>query len=593
MIKFIKKNIFIGLVFLITLVLAFVTFLTFIDKSFLKLTDQNLQYLLGLNIALLLLLFYMIFKEVKASLRIDVDASGSKANRKYITYLVLFTLIPSILISLFSLFILSFALDKYLDKKVTSAVNNSYQIAKSYTEDIRTKTQSEIILIAYDLNKSINFLNSNINQFKGFLNTQKLIRDMDEVHIIDADGSLYLTTLEDVSLYIPPLPEALEMVLNDKRPLKIINAYKNRSASIIKLENFEGKYLYIAKYLDKKISQYLLESQQALNFYYTVLNKQTGIKISFVLIYLVIVSLLLFLSISIAIKFSSRFFRSINNLIVASSNIGKGNLSIKVPEIKADKDMEILNKNFNLMIEQLKSQQEKLIINERHEAWESLARKLAHEIKNPLTPIQLTIDRLKSKYSDKIENHEKDDFEKSLRIIGKQIKQIENLVNEFSDFARMPKPILKDNNLVSLIKDNINLIKELDNSIEINLNISKLEIILNSDSEQLSRVFFNLIKNSIESIQDKKINNINFKGKIDIILKDNLSDIEFLIADNGLGFGKFADNVKDILNPYFTTKKKGTGLGLAIVNKTINDHNGTINFISIEDGAKIQIKFIK
>jgi len=593
MIDFIKKNIFIGLVFLISFTLGFITFLTFIDKSFLELTDNNLQLLLIGNIGLLLLLFFMIFKEVNSSLKIDIDVRGSKANRKYITFFALFTIIPSILISLFSLFLLSFALDKYLDKKVTTAVNNSYEIAKSYTEEVRTKTQSEIILIAYDLNKSINFLNTNLNQFKSFLNTQKLIRDMDEVHIIDADGSLYLTTLEDVSLYIPPLPEALEMVLNDKRPLKIINAYKNRSASIIKLENFEGKYLYIAKYLDKKISQYLLESQQALNFYYTVLNKQTGIKISFVLIYLVIVSLLLFLSISIAIKFSSRFFRSINNLIVASSNIGKGNLSIKVPEIKADKDMEILNKNFNLMIEQLKSQQEKLIINERHEAWESLARKLAHEIKNPLTPIQLTIDRLKSKYSDKIENHEKDDFEKSLRIIGKQIKQIENLVNEFSDFARMPKPILKDNNLVSLIKDNINLIKELDNSIEINLNISKLEIILNSDSEQLSRVFFNLIKNSIESIQDKKINNINFKGKIDIILKDNLSDIEFLIADNGLGFGKFADNVKDILNPYFTTKKKGTGLGLAIVNKTINDHNGTINFISIEDGAKIQIKFIK
>ena len=103
------------------------------------------------------------------------------------------------------------------------------------------------------------------------------------------------------------------MVLNDKRPLKIINAYENQTASIIKLENFEGKYLYIAKYLDKKISQYLLESQEALNFYYTVLNKQTGIKISFVFIYLVIVSLLLFLSISIAIRFSSRFFRSINN----------------------------------------------------------------------------------------------------------------------------------------------------------------------------------------------------------------------------------------------------------------------------------------
>jgi len=593
MVDFLKKNVFIGLIFLTTLTLAFITFLTFIDKSFLKLTDQNLQYLLGLNIVLLLLLFYMIFKEVNTSLKIDVDVSGSKANRKYITFFALFTLIPSILISLFSLFILSFALEKYLDRKVTSAVNNSYKIAKSYTEEVRTKTQSEIILIAYDLNKSINFLQTNVNQFKSFLNTQKLIRDVDEVHVIEADGSLYLTTLKDFSKYSPPLPEALEMVLNDKRPLKIINAYKNQSASIIKLENFEGKYLYIVKYLDKKISQYLLDSQEALNFYYTVLNKQTGIKISFVFIYLVIVSLLLFLSISIAIRFSSRFFRSINNLIIASSNIGRGNLNTKVPEIKADKDMEILNKNFNLMTDQLRAQQKKLIINERHEAWESLARKLAHEIKNPLTPIQLTIDRLKSKYSNKLEIEQKEDFTKSLKIIGKQIKQIENLVNEFSDFARMPKPILKDNNVISLIKDNINLIKELDNEIEIKFKSNKTEIIFNSDSEQLSRVFFNIIKNSIESIHEKKINNIDFKGKIDIILNENILDIDFVIIDNGIGFSLFADNVKDILNPYFTTKEKGTGLGLAIVNKTINDHNGSIEFISVDDGAKIQIKFIK
>ena len=593
MIDFIKKNIFISLIFLITLALAFVTFLTFIDKSFLKLTDQNLQYLLGLNITLLLLLFYTLFKEVSASLKIDVDVSGSKANRKYITFFALFTLIPSILISLFSLFILSFALDKYLDKKVTTAVNNSYQIAKSYTEEVRTKTQSEIILIAYDLNKSINFLNTNINQFKSFLNTQKLIRGMDEVHIIEADGSLYLTTLEDASRYRPPLPDALEMVLNDKRPLKIINAYKNQSASLIKLENLDGKYLYITKYLDEKISQYLLDSQEALNFYYTVLNKQTGIKISFAFIYLVIVSLLLFLSISIAIKFSSRFFRSINNLIIASSNIGKGNLDTKVLEIKTDKDMEILNKNFNLMIDQLRAQQEKLIINERHEAWENLARKLAHEIKNPLTPIQLTIDKLSSKYSDKIESEKKEDFTKSLKIIVKQIKQIENLVNEFSDFARMPKPTLKDNDLISLIKDNIDLIKELDSNILISFETNSDEIFLNSDNEQLSRVFFNIIKNSIESIEEKKLNNIDFKGKVDITLNDNLSHIDFVIIDNGLGFGKFKNNMKDLLNPYVTTKEKGTGLGLAIVNKIINDHNGTINFIPIEDGAKIKITLIR
>ena len=593
MLDFIKKNIFIIFTFSITLSIGFLTFLTFIDKSFINLSDQNLQYLLIINVGLLIFLFLLIFVEVKNSLKNDIDISGSNANRKYITFFALFTLIPSILISLFSLFLLSYALDKYLDKKITTAVNNSHEIAKSYTEEVKTKTQSEIILIAYDLNKSANFLKTNINQFKSFLNTQKLIRRMDEVHIINSTGDLYLTTLKDSSTYQRPLLEALDMVTNDKRPLKIINAYKNRSASIIKLESFENKYLYIVKYLDKKISQYLIESQEAVNFYYTVLNKQTGIKISFVLIYLVIVSLLLFLSISIAIKFSSRFFRSINNLIIASANIGKGNLDVKVPEIKTDKDMEILNKNFNLMINQLKSQQEKLLITERHEAWGSLARKLAHEIKNPLTPIQLTIDRLRGKYSEMIEKNEKKNFADYLELINKQIKQIENLVNEFSDFARMPKPILKNNDLVLIIEENIKLLEELDKKIEIGFNHNNDTIIFNSDYEQLSRVFFNLIKNAIESIQDKYSNNPNFIGKISILINDKTDYIEFIIIDNGNGFDDFTKNIKDILKPYFTTKKNGTGLGLSIVNKIINDHEGSINFFPVEEGAKINIIFLK
>ena len=593
MIDFIKKNILITIIFIVTLSLGFLTFLTFIDKSFIKLNDQNLQYILLVNILLLLILFFLIFTEVKNSLKIDVDVSGSRANRKYITFFALFTLIPSVLISLFSLFLLSFALDKYLDKKVTTAVNNSYEIAKSYTEEVKTKTQSEIIIIAYDLNKSANFLKTNENQFQSFLNTQKIIRGMDEVHIIDSKGNLYFTTLNDVSIYTPPLKEALEMVSEDKRPLKIINAYENQSASIIKLESFDGKYLYIVKYLDKKISQYLIDSEEAVNFYYTVLNKQTGIKISFVFIYLVIVSLLLFLSISIAIRFSSRFFRSINNLIIASSSIGKGDLNIKVPEIKADRDMEILNKNFNSMIVQLKTQQTKLIISERHEAWENIARKLAHEIKNPLTPIQLTIDRLKNKYFKKLEPDSQEDFLKNLKIIDKQIKQIENLVNEFSDFARMPKPIFKENDLSTIINDNIFLLKEIDKTNTIELKQNQKKIIFICDSEQLSRVFFNLIKNSIESIDEKKLTRDNYTGKIDIEINDFDDYIDFNISDNGVGFGLLENNIKSILNPYFTTKEKGTGLGLAIVNKIINDHNGSIDFESNNNGAKIQIKFIK
>ena len=501
MYDFIKKNIYLIFLFIITLSVGVITFLTFIEKSFIELSNINLQFLLISNIILLLLLFIFIFSEIKKTIRNDIDKDGINSNKKYITYFALFTLIPSLLISVFSLFLFSFALEKYFDKKVTTVVNNSYELAKDYVQEVRDKIQSEIVLIAFDTNKSKRFLNDSIKEYKIFLDTQKIIRRVDEIHIIDINKRLLFTSLKDKLLYIPPVDEALNLVLDDDRPLKIINTEKNRSAAIMRLQNFEDRFLYVVKYLDKDISKYLKESQEAINFYYNVEEKSTGIKISFAIIYIIIVSLLLFISISIAIRFSSRFFRSINNLILASTSIGDGNLDVKVPEVKTDKDLEVLNKNFNQMINRLKNQQEKLIINERHEAWGSLARKMAHEIKNPLTPIQLTIDRLKNKYSSELNKNSNEDFKENLKIINNQIKQIEKLVNEFSDFARMPKPIFHQNDLIVLMKDNIKLLKELDKTIKIDFLNNSKELFFNSDKEQLSRVFFNLIKNSIESIQ--------------------------------------------------------------------------------------------
>ncbi len=588
MLEFLKKNIFIIILSTITLFIGFLTFLTFIDRSFVELNQKNLQYLLILNIFLLVLLFIFIFVEVKNSIKNDIDEDGLTSNKKYITYFSLFTLIPSILISIFSLFLFSFALEKYFDKKVTTVVNNSYELAKNYVEEVRNKIQSDIILIAFDTNKSANFLNENVNEYLRFLRTQKIIRDVDEIHIINKDKKLLYST-EKKEKYVPPVDKALNLVLEDDRPLKIINTKENISAAIMRLQSSEDRFLYVVKFLDKNISNYLAESQEAINFYYTVEERSTGIKISFFIIYIIIVSLLLFISITIAIRFSSRFFRSINNLIFASTEIGHGNLNAKVPEIKTDKDMEVLNKNFNSMISRLKNQQEKLIINERYKAWGNLSRKLAHEIKNPLTPIQLTIDRIRNKYSEQITNEDQESFRENLKIINTQIKQIENLVNEFSDFARMPKPILKKNNLVKLLYENIKLLSEVNKSIEINLNKKDVEILLECDKEQISRVFINLIKNSIESIEQKVEKNPDFKKKILIDISSNNDHILISIEDNGVGFDK--NNIEEILNPYYTTKKNGTGLGLSIVNKIINDHKGELEFIPINNGAKIQIRF--
>ena len=586
MFALLKRNLFIITIFIITLSLGFITFLTFIGKSFINLSDDNLQILLIFNLLLLFVFFVLIFIDIKNSIKNNINVKGAVANRKYIISFALFTLIPSLLISIFSLFIFSFALDKYFDTKITSAVNNSYEIAKNYVDEKRNKIESEIILIAFDLNKYSNLQKQNPERFQSLLNTQRFVRDIDQLHLIDGKGNLIQSAIN--SPYKKIEDRAINMVLNDDRPLKIINTFENKSAAVIKLANYDNTFLYVVKFIDKNISQYLIESEEAVNFYYTVENQSLGIRISFALIYIALVTLLLFLSITIAIRFSSRFFISINNLITASEKIGKGNLDTKVPELKADREMELLNKNFNLMIDRLKNQQEKLLTTERHEAWENVARKLAHEIKNPLTPIQLTVDNIKSKYLKNISSDSKEKFERNLKTIQKQITQIENLVNEFSDFARMPKPLLKKNNLNNVIKENISLISKLDKNIKIKLinHLSK-EVLISFDLEQMNRLFFNLIKNSLESIQEKSKKDSKIDKNIDIEIRQRRDYININIIDTGVGFKN--KTTKELIKPYFTTKEKGTGLGLSIVDKIISDHNGSIQFLNHKKGAKIQI----
>ena len=389
--------------------------------------------------------------------------------------------------------------------------------------------------------------------------------------------------------YIEPPAEAFANTLNGK-PVRITDPDKNRTSALIKLNNFLDTYLYIVKFMDIKLVNYLKETNQALGFYYKVQEQKAGIKITFVIIYILTVSLLLFLSVIISITFASRLTKPIINLITASEKISLGDLNAKVPPTKSDRGFKKLNYNFNSMIDKLKMQQEKLILSERHEAWESVARKLAHEIKNPLTPIQLSIDRIREKHLNQASSDSKD-FLNYLEIMGKQIKEIEHLVNEFSNFARMPKPLLEKTNIYNLLKKVSDLHINSEPTIKFSLNKFTNEASVKADEGQLNRAFINLIKNSIESINEKKLISVDFKGKIDMEIKENSDYIYVIITDNGQGFSKV--NKKKMLTPYFTTKKNGSGLGLAIVSKIITDHNGLIDFTMLNDGAQIKVSIPK
>ena len=370
------------------------------------------------------------------------------------------------------------------------------------------------------------------------------------------------------------------------KPVFITNNLDNKTTVMIKLTSLVDTYLYISRNIDPEILRYLNEKEKAVSFYYSVENSQTGIKVTFASIYIIVVTLLLFLSTSIAINFASRLTKPIINLIGASEAISKGALDVKVPNIDSDDEFKKLNSNFNLMIDRLKKQQDKLLVTERYEAWETVARKLAHEIKNPLTPIQLSIDLLREKYSSKITSDAKD-FENYLETINRQIKDIENLVNEFSNFARMPRPIFKKINIYDVLKKPVDFVKMSSKSL-IELKTIENNLIIDGDAEQLNRVFINLIKNSEESFLDVLLKKPNFKGKIDIDIISNNDYIMIKLQDNGPGIS----DTKKAMTPYFTTKNKGSGLGLPIVSKIINEHAGNFSINNKKDDKGIEIEII-
>ncbi len=562
--------------------MGIVTFLTFINEGFVKLTDKNLQSLLLIDILLLLIFFSLIFKNFyRFYYAGKKNKKGSQTNLKYISLFSLFTVIPSLIVAIFSLFIFNFGIQNYFDKQITRAVNNSFDVAKNYLEESKENVLSDVILMSVGLNRASNDYYTNPSRFKNVMRAEKLFRKIDDVYLIDSLGNILLSDVSDISQeFIIPSDDDYNLVLEGK-PVFISNNLENKTSVMTKLNSLVDTYLYISRNIDQEILRYLNETEQAVSFYYSVENSQTGIKVTFAIIYIIVVTLLLFLSTSIAITFASRLTKPIVNLIKASDLISKGNLDIKVKEQDEDEEFKQLNENFNLMIERLKVQQNKLLINERYEAWESVARKLAHEIKNPLTPIQLSIDSLREKYKNKLDNQNQD-FEKYLQTINRQIKDIEKLVNEFSNFARMPRPIFKKMNLVNTIKNSLDLIK-LASKNSINLNTKKETVYIDGDEDQLNRVFTNLIKNSEEAFLEFQKKDPNFKGIIDIEIIDNNDYIICKLIDNGPGI----TDAKKAMTPYFTTKKTGTGLGLPIVTKIINEHSGIFSIKNKKKGKEL------
>lgn len=220
-----------------------------------------------------------------------------------------------------------------------------------------------------------------------------------------------------------------------------------------------------------------------------------------------------------------------------------------------------------------------LLKTQRMAAWKEVARRIAHEIKNPLTPVQLSAQRLRKKYRDRFSGDEKV-FDECTKTIIRQVEELKTLVNEFSSFARMPSADPSPNDLNEIVKETVAFYKSGHRHIEFRVSTDPALPVLDIDRDQIKRVIINLIDNAIASIEKEGSVNVetHFDGELKLARLD--------IIDTGCGIP--AEDKARLFEPYFSTKKSGTGLGLAIVNNIVSDHNG---YIRVKDNAPTGTRF--
>ena len=215
-----------------------------------------------------------------------------------------------------------------------------------------------------------------------------------------------------------------------------------------------------------------------------------------------------------------------------------------------------------------------LVAAQRNSAWADIARRIAHEIKNPLTPIQLAAERLKRKYTKEIKSNP-EVFEKCTETIIRQVGDIRGMVDEFSSFARMPSAVLEPVDLTQVTKDGIVLQKASFEDVRIETDIPGKPLVVSADRRLVTQAITNLVKNAKESVDSRLVKNPEPPGRIRISLKTTETEAIISVCDNGTGLPK--NNRQRLTEPYMTTREKGTGLGLAIVKRIMQDHNGTIS----------------
>jgi two-component system nitrogen regulation sensor histidine kinase NtrY len=621
---------------------------------------------------------------------------GVRLHARIVLLFSLIAALPALLLAIAATITFSRSLDNWFNQRTISIVMSSLDVAKAYREEHGQIIRTDIVNMAKDLDDAASSVAGKPEEFRKLLFSHAGLRDLPVAYVIDSQGRVKVSALEDDSLPYQAPPRDL-ILAADAGQVPVINSdVSYRVAAIAKLHNYPDSYLYVARGVSPEVVRQLRRTQAGVAEYEHLREVRGGLKIAHALMYFMISLTALLAAIWVGLWFAGLFVAPIRRLISAAQEVSRGNLKVELPIRRGEGDLRRLSMNFNTMAKELDRQradlvnanvllterrrfmeavlsgvsagvvgldrderitlanrsaekllgkpgsqlvghvlkdavpefaglleraeehkgrlQDQVTLNiageersfsvrvtreaqgeedygsvltfdditelvsaQRTSAWADVARRIAHEIKNPLTPIQLSAERLRRKYT-KMITEDREVFERCTDTIIRQVGDVTRMVDEFSAFARTPKPEMAEQDIREIVRAAVLDRQMTTTEVAYDTKVGGEPIIVVCDRRLISQAVSNLVKNAQEAVQTYGASperEAGWSGRVETVVRRDGDRVSIEVIDNGPGLPKH--NRARLLEPYVTTKgNRGTGLGLAIVQKSVEQHGGSL-----------------
>lgn len=550
-----------------------------IDPAPLVSTNILLLTLINVNITLVVVLVLLLSRNV-IKFFFERRQKSVRFKTRLIAAFVGLSLIPAVLLFVVASGLLTSSIENWFSIQVERSLNDSLEIAQRYYHQTQETTKQASTQIAQALQDQA-FFNNDPIRIQTFLKKKRDEYQIEAIHLTTPDKTLLASTdpKEERGLPFPMDSDLFKKAAAS--PITMTQESEKgemiRALSSVQAPGETGAVLVVDYLIPTPLVETMERIKSESEEYKQLKAFKNPIKGSYLLSFFIVVLLILFSATWFAVYLARGITVPIDKLVEGTAAVAHGDLDFQI-DLDARDEFGALVASFNKMTHDLKQSREERIRAQKLATWQEVALQMAHDIKNPLTPIQLSTERLRKKHAEKAPDFDAV-FDQSTQIIINEVQGLTALVNEFSNFARLPLPHRVSQRIEPILQEVLLLYQSGHKDISFNAAFDEKTPPLLIDRDQIKRAFVNLFENAVEAIPQNGGDSPALQGRGEIGLSTRYDEaakqVSITVSDTGEGIAP--DDIDKLFLPYFSRKKRGTGLGLAIVHRIVLDHGGHIS----------------